>query len=288
MANTFTQLPSSSQAILSKLRLAPTQFENALPIGVTDPYTPASGFGPNCVIGQRVSTFNSEIKCLPAGTAGDIVVLFNAGDGGAVTTQTGMLILRHMVATYDDSNGGSSASFHGFYCPGQRDMYLRPADGVILRRDDGHVSWRVIGSTSSARLTHSAPDILSLVGYYADAALASGTIHNYGNGVSAIQTASRLFLTANAAGSTLDGLVPPTLDKTWDVGKAAYIPYGGEVKIITNAGSGNLTLSRLDAGGTSGWQFLSSANVVIPQYESRTIHYEPQFGAGFWMIHGKP
>lgn len=255
--------------------------------GEVEPYAPA-GFSPPGVLVQTVSpTALLTLYGLPAGLHGDIVTFIHGGDGGTSSDQKGRIKLKHLHPAYDDSNGGSSATYHGFYLPNQKDWTMWPADVAIFRRDSGHVSWRCIARTCGGQFEFCVPSQIALggdEGVYTDLSLPEDVTDNYDPGD--IEPYTRLILGAHASGSSLGGLRPPA-GRYYDETAGTYQAYGGTVRIITNVGPGTLTLISGHPGANAGWQFLSSANVVIPAYETRVVHYE-NYGSKFYMIHGKP
>lgn len=277
-------------AIIKRLRLTPTTIQSFLAAGVTDPYVPADfNNGAQTCIHVRTSPFGSEIRSLPRGTEGDMCLLVHAGDGGTVTGQTGALTVRHMWPTYDDGAGGSSATYAGFYGPGQRDMYLLPADALWLRMDGGHVSWRVVGQTNSGRLEWLIADLLSgsYDGAITPAVLPSGNTDLYTPTDPVTLVEGRLVSTwrcgAHASGSSILGIVPP-LAKHWN--GSAYRAHR-ERKTIYNRGPGTLTL-KMNASASAEYKMVgdSLSDFVIPIWGSRDLEYEPQ--DNFWLVKGKP
>ncbi len=271
----------------------PTTFETALAAGVTDPWIPGAGWLPGettICLHQRVSTFNSFVKCLPRPAVGiepDVVIIvINAGDGGGTFTQTGILTMEHMAAAYDNGQGGSNAVYLPFYFAHQRNAELLPGDAAFFRQDEGHESWRCIAQTQGGKLAWAIPSMLSLAGRFTFVA-AAGNQQPFAAatpGAVEWQQNTRVYVDTTAGAATFLGIAPPT-PATWDPVAAAYKAYGGDYRRIWNLGPNNLTLNLFDAGANAGWQFLqaTSGTIVLAPFQSIGIWYEP-FGSGFWTI----
>lgn len=283
-------------AVVAKsLRLAPTTIQAFLSPGVNDPWIPTDfNNGAQTTIHCRTSAFNSELRSLPRGTAdGDMCVLVHAGDGGAVTTQAGLLKIRHMWPDYDSglTGTGDSSVYAGFYCPGQRDITMMPADTLILRFDTGHVSWRVVGMTNSGRVKWGIADLLSgaYEGAISPAALPSGNTDLYtpttGSGDTLVEgrLVSVWRLQGHAAGSNLLGLVPPVA-KHWN---GSQYRSHRDFRILYNFGAGPIVL-KMNASSAAEYKMVgdSLSDHTIPVWGSRLLMYEPEHN--FWLVIGKP
>lgn len=256
--------------------------------GLVDPYDPDNFAAPSVIVQTVSSTAGAEIRCLPAGNPGDIIVLVHGGDGGSSTGQTGPLRVIHMHPDYDASADppGDDTEFHGIYLPYQKSWTMLPADAMILRRDEGHVSWRAIAMTHGVKVDYCVPSQFALGGnegvYSAD--LDPDVTDNFDPGDDA-EPLGRMLLGGDAAGSSIGGLRPPA-NNYYDTGAGEHRAFGGTLRIIFNKGPGTLTLINLHPSANAGWQFLSSGNHVLAAFESRLIAYE-NFGTKYWLILGK-
>lgn len=256
-----------------------------IPAGLTDPYNPDTQYtsgqfpwptnGTPSILQVRVSQFGSAIKCLPAAPVGTCVVLNQAGDGGGTFTQRGLLSVEHMAPAYDPPAIVGGVLYAGFYCPGQRDLQLEPADSLLLRYDGGHPSWRVMAQTNSGRTLWMIPDRISLHGLIQPPALAAGNNNNYNP--ADIEFASRVALTP-VAGSILTGMAPPA-QKWWN--GAAFVPWGGDIRILYNNTAIPMQINHYDAASAPEFRFIcpGSVNNVLGAYQIRMCMYD---NINFW------
>jgi hypothetical protein len=207
---------------------------NATLVGAqTDDWNPA-GFATAPLIRTTTPTALHVLTGMIAAVPGTLKIIQNHGDGvGIYGTSPLVLSFRNL----------SSVVTNRFIGPGLTDLVLQYADAALCYYDGGAAGWMVLGvaTSNNGRFDLLRAADIQIAPAITPAALAAGDTSDYaptGYSDSAVWRVN-----ANAAGSTLTGLVPPVAPSWWTIRQDPTERKWGAFRCITNIGAGVLTLA---------------------------------------------
>lgn len=167
--------------------------------------------------------------------------------------------------TFNNENAGSAAA-NRFTMPGAADLVLASGGAAIFVYDAVTSRWLCIAIANPGTSTFQK---ITLTPAQSPAALAAGNTNDYNP--AGLATTSRIRVTSNAAGSTLTGLTATN---------------DGEIRILTNLGTGVLTLTNEDAGSLAVNRFTLPSGLAYTMPSGAAVILSYDIATTRWMVFG--